>query len=121
MSQVDEIRNIIKDKRTSTETLHKLLSTCNGVLSENAQVMSVLERTGADGWTYDVWRECVSIGEHPASALQISKAQWDKIFPPARDQLRAEFVSTLMEARQIFTGLRSEIETELARRAPKCA
>lgn len=116
-TQLQQALVIVGDKATSTDTLHELLATAESQLSRYAKAQELLDRTGPDGWSHQVYDESLRLGG--GQGTNISASEWElmKLFPAKKEALRAEVLETLAEGRDVFGKIKIAIEAELQSRS----
>jgi hypothetical protein len=119
MNELQQLKEVIGDKRTSIDKLEELRSMAEAQLDSYARAIGLLERAGPAGWTYDVWREALSAGGGGESLAPMlsSRAEWTGMFPAARERLRTQMLETLLEGQRAFTDIHQTIEAEVISRA----
>ena len=115
-AQLQQVLAIVRDKATSTDTLHELLATAESQLSRYAKTQDLLDTTGPDGWSYQVYDESLRLGGGQGTSISASEWELMKLFPAKKEALRAEVLETLAEGCDVFGKIKMAIEAELRSR-----
>lgn len=117
-TQLQQALAIVREKATSTDLLHELLANAESQLSRYAKAQDLLDRTGPDGWSRQVYDEALRLGSGERGT-STSANEWElmELFPANKEALRAEVLKTLAEGRDVFGKIKMAINAELAIRA----
>jgi hypothetical protein len=117
-AQLQQALAIVREKATSTDLLHELLANAESQLSRYAKAQDLLDRTGPDGWSRQVYDEALRLGSGERGT-STSANEWElmELFPAKKEALRAEVLKTLAEGREVFGKIEMAIDAELAVRA----
>jgi hypothetical protein len=115
MDQVEQIKRIISDKKTSIEKLAQLLESANNQINQYNKALELLQQLSGNKWTYETYLEVERTVSGNNSGA-ISSSEWGALSPVQRLFLKDKVLSVIQEGDLTFRNIKAFIEAELETR-----
>lgn len=118
MQRMDEYQQIVamvKSGNLTVDKLQGLLKMANDQLTNYEKAKKLIDDAGKENWTFELYQEALRIGSG-GSGSDITRAEWDQMFPANRQQSFENFLRTISDGQQTFEKVKSCINDELSNR-----